>query len=291
MPPPVPAWAPVWTPAWAPPGCPPAAARRPPRRTPTLHPFPTLARLLAGLGLVLLVACDDKSDQGHPAAPDLAARARQAAEEKLRSGAPEPGAVRFRAVQSWPQAIARTVAVCGQANLTGAADDAFIPFVSVVSFEGDAARVDQHFATSSPEATRVYIDIVTRCFEGGGPQSARQIASSPLPPLPNDPPRNFQPPAAAPPAPPPGTARPAAPPAAAAPSVAPAPMPPGGAQRVTLRQNGNLRSAPVGGSTVLQVVQRGTTLRVFGQAPGGWYQVGGSEPIGWIHGSLLDEGQ
>ncbi|MBP0444820.1 SH3 domain-containing protein [Roseomonas sp. SSH11] len=49
----------------------------------------------------------------------------------------------------------------------------------------------------------------------------------------------------------------------------------------------NLRSSPTGGGAVLRVLPRGTRLKVFAEAPGGWYQVGVTEPTGWIHGSML----
>jgi uncharacterized protein YraI len=57
---------------------------------------------------------------------------------------------------------------------------------------------------------------------------------------------------------------------------------------VTVRSPVNLRTAPHG--AVLRVLPRGEVLQVFGQAPGGWLQVGQGEAWGWAHSSLLDTG-
>jgi hypothetical protein len=39
---------------------------------------------------------------------------------------------------------------------------------------------------------------------------------------------------------------------------------------------------------LVRVVRPGTSLTVFGEAPGGWLQVGeADQPIGWIHQSAL----
>ena len=54
-----------------------------------------------------------------------------------------------------------------------------------------------------------------------------------------------------------------------------------------MRQPGNLRMHPNGGGQVLRVVPAGTSLTIFGTAPGGWYQVGDASPEGWVHGSLV----
>ncbi|GAV35030.1 bacterial SH3 domain protein [Roseomonas sp. TAS13] len=55
-----------------------------------------------------------------------------------------------------------------------------------------------------------------------------------------------------------------------------------------MRQGGNLRTQPRNQSQVLRVLPRGTALSVFGESPGGWYQVGSDQPWGWVHGSLTD---
>ncbi|MFT8246206.1 SH3 domain-containing protein [Roseomonas sp. BN140053] len=247
---------------------------------------PFLGAAAGLLALVLLPGCDEKKETA-PAAPELGDQARQAAEARLRSGARDGAAVRFRAMQTYAQALPRSVAVCGHVNLTGGSDEPFIPFVSVVSFDAEAEappRVDQHLANSSQEATRVYVELVSRCFEGGGPQSNRQMAPAPLPPLPTGLPRFGEPAAGnAPAAPVAETQAPAAPTPAEAATARPGP------EGVAMRQNGNLHSGPVGASPVLRVVPRGTPVRVYAQAPGGWYQIGSAtEAWGWMHGSLLD---
>ncbi|MDT8275878.1 SH3 domain-containing protein [Roseomonas mucosa] len=58
--------------------------------------------------------------------------------------------------------------------------------------------------------------------------------------------------------------------------------------RIAMRQSGNLRTQPRNQSQVLRVLPRGTALSVFGESPGGWYQVGSDQPWGWVHGSLTD---
>lgn len=50
----------------------------------------------------------------------------------------------------------------------------------------------------------------------------------------------------------------------------------------------NIRREPAATAPVQRVVRPGTVLQVFGEAPGGWLQVGqGAGPIGWIHRSAL----
>jgi hypothetical protein len=58
--------------------------------------------------------------------------------------------------------------------------------------------------------------------------------------------------------------------------------------RIAMRQAGNLRSQPRNQSQVLRTLPRGTPLSVFGEALGGWYQVGADRPWGWVHSSLTD---
>jgi len=53
-----------------------------------------------------------------------------------------------------------------------------------------------------------------------------------------------------------------------------------------MRQNGNIRSGPQG--ETLRIEPQGKELRVFGEAPGGWLQIGGdTEANGWVHSSLV----
>ena len=56
----------------------------------------------------------------------------------------------------------------------------------------------------------------------------------------------------------------------------------------TIRSAANVRSTPSSSGAVLRTATRGASLQVFGQAPGGWFQVGEAEPWGWVHGSLLE---
>ena len=52
-----------------------------------------------------------------------------------------------------------------------------------------------------------------------------------------------------------------------------------------MRQNGNIRIAPQG--ETIRVEPQGKELRVFGEAPGGWLQIGDTEANGWVHSSLV----
>jgi hypothetical protein len=56
---------------------------------------------------------------------------------------------------------------------------------------------------------------------------------------------------------------------------------------VIVRQSSNVHSDPKGPS--IRTVQQGATLHIFGQAPGGWYQVGDTAPFGWVHESMLSK--
>jgi hypothetical protein len=245
---------------------------------------------LAPLALlaVLLAGCEesprrDAGAEGAAAMPRARA-AVQAAEDRLRARLRIEGPMTLRAVAAHRQAIADTVAVCGQINPSGRGDEPFIPWVAVVAFEGDRpARTELVLGASSAEASRVYLELVDRCWDGGGPAHARAVAR-PLPPMPSELPRQV---------PPAEVAAPAAAPAVPAP-IAPPPSPPSavaatGTVTTTSRHPVNIRAHPSGGGAVLRIVPRGATLQVFGEAPGGWLQVGeGGEPWGWLHSSLLD---
>ncbi|MBR0643280.1 SH3 domain-containing protein [Plastoroseomonas hellenica] len=243
-------------------------------------------RLAAALIAASLASgCDDKRDQQTASSFDATAHARRVAEDGILARAGRRGAV-LRAVQVYRQALAGTVTVCGQINPTGRGDQAYIPFVTVVTYEEAPDRgqprfqLVQHLADSSAAATRVYVEMVSRCFEGGGPRDARSVQT--LPPLPTGLPHEAEE------MPAPSAAQ--QPAAGAAPVTTAVAAPPLTSSRnnVTTRQHANLRSNPAGGGAVLRVVPPGSSLRVFGEAPGGWYQVGDTEPWGWIHGSLLD---
>jgi hypothetical protein len=231
-----------------------------------------------------LAACDDPPREARreapaPPAPIAAqhAEALRASEERLRARLNREGYVQ-RAVVVHRQAMPGHFAVCGQVNPTGRAEDAFIPYVAVVALDGPAARVELHYAGSTIEATRVYFEMVDRCFDGGGPPSAR-AASRPRPPAPAELPRAR-----------PEEARPA--PAAAAPEAAiPRAEVPGAMaiEGIALtRGPANIRAHPSGGGAVLRVAPRGAILQVFAEAPGGWLQVGEQEPWGWVHRSVLE---
>lgn len=246
------------------------------------------ARLAAALiAASLTTGCDDKQQQQAASSFDTTAHARRVAEEGILARVGRRGAV-LRAVQVYRQALAGTVTVCGQINPSGRGDDAYIPFVSVVTYEEVPERgqprflLVQHLADSSASATRVYVEMVSRCFEGGGPRDARTVPT--LPPLPSGLPHAAEEMPALPPS---VGQQPAA---GAAPAATAVTAPPLASSRsnVTTRQHANLRTSPGGGGVVLRVMPPGSSLRVFGEAPGGWYQVGDTEPWGWIHGSLLD---
>jgi hypothetical protein len=245
--------------------------------------------LPAAAALALLAACDDPAPapqrtETPPAAQEgRTAAAMQATEQRLRARLREEGALTLRAVQGYRQAMAEAHVICGQVLPGGRRGEPYLPFVSIVTFEGErAAGVEFHLAATSAEATRVYYEMVDRCFDGGGPPNARTTVR-PLPPAPAvQPGQAFAPPAALPP-----VAGPtAAPPQAGPAPSAVAPIAPTARGTVSVRSAANIRTHP--GGEVLRVAPRGATLDVFEEAPGGWYKVGEGEPWGWVHGSLLE---
>ncbi|MBL6455808.1 SH3 domain-containing protein [Belnapia sp. T6] len=242
---------------------------------------PLLAVIATGLA-----ACDDPP-KNQPGLDPALAIARQAAEAQVRARLRMVGEMQMRAVQTWRQQVPNTVAVCGQVNPTGEANDPFIPWVVTVSLkEGRTERADLVIGMSNAEAGRVFVEMLDRCFEGGGPPTGRPQARA-LPPLPLDVAPALQrgtPPTAA-----------TAPGPPALPTVVvPAPAPslpaaaPGRMVTTTAAHPVNIRSQPGGGGAVVQIVPRASNLRVFGEAPGGWLQVGEDQPFGWVHGSMLD---
>lgn len=260
------------------------------------------------LTLLALAGCDDPktAQRGEGAARQPTGRpgeAARAVEERLQARIGATGPLMQRAVQLHRQALSDTLAICGQLNPTGRGDDAFIPYVAVANFEGERlARLDLFLAASTPEATRVYFEMVDRCWDGGGPTSPRGTLR-PLPPAPSGLPRNVegdpapavtrqspaQPEAAerlVPAAPIPAPGVPGAALVPAAPPVAGGP--PRGTVTTTLRSPANIRSEPSGGGSVVRVAPRGSALQVYGEAAGGWYMVGEGEPWGWVHGSMLE---
>jgi hypothetical protein len=258
-----------------------------------------LAMALAGwLGAGLLTACDDTPRP--PATPQAAsekvAHARRVAEDQVRSGLHSPAAAQFRGVQVYQQADGRVIAVCGQVNPAARENQAFIPFVAVVTYakRPDAGApefdIELYVAASNAEATRTYIETTSRCGENGGPQQVgNRRVIPPLPPLPSDLPDELQ--AAR----PPRTGGAPAGQFVLQPLPGPAPGRPAeptvstvSGQTVVMRQHGNIRVAPVGGSQLVRVAPKGTALRVFAQAPGGWLQVGEGNAEGWVHSSLVE---
>ena len=161
---------------------------------------------LAGLVIAgpLLSACDEKPRAPEPRGPHRRTWPRMPAGSPRISSAPacaprrQPGSA---ACRSTSRADTRVVAVCGQVNPAGREDQAFIPFVSVVTYarRPDAGPpefdIEQYVATSNAEATRMYIEMTSRCGENGGPRQVgnRQVIP-PLPPLPSDLPDQIQPP-------------------------------------------------------------------------------------------------
>jgi len=242
-----------------------------------------VASLLALIAMGL-AACDDPP-KNMPGPGSVLASARQAAEAQVRARLRMVGEMQMRAVQAWQQQMSNTIAVCGQINPTGEATDPFIPLVAVVAIkEGRVERTDLVIGMSNSEAGRVFVEMLDRCFEGGGPPTGRPQARA-LPPLPLDVSRVQQRAASPLNTPAPvvtGSPVPVSP-GPASPSIAASPM-------VTTKAAHpvNIRNQPGAGGAVIRIVPRASTLRVFGEAPGGWLQVGEDQPFGWVHGSMLD---
>jgi hypothetical protein len=222
--------------------------------------------------LVALTGCDE-GEASPPARPPETRQevAREAALAALRHRLRPRGNIEQRGVQVFTQAMPDVLTVCGRARMPGAGQAPYWPYVAVVDLSGEAGMVvSLHLGASGAEASRVFLDMVDRCFDGGGPASARPMMRS-LPPLP-------EPDAAAETssraAPRPGRA---APPAAASGSVITA-----------SRVGANIRSSPRGGD-VVRVMAPGSSLQVLAEAPGGWFQVGeAGVALGWVHASVLE---
>ncbi len=219
-----------------------------------------LAAACSALGL--LTGCKDEHKPAAQAAsgPDKVVLA---VELDIRASAGMPGTPRFRGVHVFSQAIAQRQAVCGQLAPFGDDSNVFVPFVSVVTAAGDPARYtfEHRIGATTAEASRVYAAIVTYCYEDGGPAAGPFPSVNPTPPLPDDVPNPATP--------------------AASPKPAQA-----ASGNVTVRQAATLHADPHGAS--VRTVQRGTALKVFSQAPGGWLQVGATSPEGWMHESMLE---
>ena len=229
------------------------------------HRTPLPARLALGAALAL-GGC---KDQKPAATAPVADKVMEAVELDIRGLPGMPAAPRFRGERVYSQAIPLRTAVCGQ--VSPFADDGviFVPFVTVVTAiatPGEALRYtfDHRVGSSTTEASRVYAAIVTYCYDKGGPASGPFPSVSPTPPLPNVP-------------------DPAVAPAAAAKPASPAASASG---TVTVKQAATLHADPHGAS--VRTVQRGVTMKVFSNAPGGWLQVGATAPEGWLHESMVD---
>jgi hypothetical protein len=220
-----------------------------------------IAPLLLMAALITpLAGCGEGEASSRAAAGPRAEAARVAAEAALRG---RLRSAELRGVQVFGQALPDSMVVCGRAR--GGAGEAYAPYVAIIGFEGQAARVASlQLGASGPEASRVFVEMVDRCFEGGGPVNARVMARA-VPPLPT----NLEPEAPAVLADPLPTAAPAA-------------------RMATARTGANIRNAPRGGE-VVRSLPAGASLDVMGEAPGGWYQVGERGAVlGWVHASVVE---
>ena len=124
---------------------------------------PGIVRACTGLALLAALAACNEKDAKDGGGPERLTRAQAATEAALRAGLASYGQPELRAVQSYAQAMPNAVAVCGQVNAKGASG-AFVPFVTVVTYPDGADPVlEQHVALSDVEATRVYVETVSRC--------------------------------------------------------------------------------------------------------------------------------
>ncbi|TCH99523.1 SH3 domain-containing protein [Roseococcus sp. SYP-B2431] len=227
---------------------------------------PALSAL--ALSLIALAACGEQQAASEPSSGRQQA-ARAAAEASLQARLRGQGAQQ-RGVQVFAQALPDTLAICGRTTMTGASGAPYVPYVAVVSFEGESPRVaNLVLGATGPEASRVFVEMTDRCFDGGGPATARVMARS-FPPLPV-----------------PGAPQ-AEGEAAAEVAAAPEPARPASTVMVSSRSAANLRSATRNGE-VIRTLPPSSTLEVIGEAPGGWYQVGDrGSAMGWVHASVLE---
>ncbi len=238
---------------------------------------------VALLGPLLLSGCKEPKSAAGQAASGTTHQAEVAAEQAIRAAMPAAKEMQFRGVQVWSQAMPHRWAVCGQVSPFADDPALFVPFVSVVSIAGDGTATvpDPAFVgTGVSEADRTYLALVTNCYADGGPADSPMASVPPIPPLPNTVPS----PSLA------GTGPLAATPQAPAGRVAGGPAADASATQtasgdITMRQNANVHASPHGPS--VRVVPQGTALRIFGAAPGGWYEVGDTAPWGWVHESMF----
>ena len=238
--------------------------------------------------IVLLSGCGDEKRDAARAAASAAERVRKAAEQNILAAAAAPTRIQFRGMQVYRQAMPRRNAVCGQVNPFVDDPNIFVPFVSLVIAEGGQDgrpryQFEQHVATTTSEASRVYLAIVEYCYDEGGPTPGPYHSVMPMPPFPDtipDPRSRSRSP----------TRSGKTPPEVLEPAKVTmsdaVPERTSASGSVSMRRNANLHARPHG--PALQVVPQGTVMRVFSQAPGGWLQVGDTRPLGWIHESMLD---
>lgn len=225
--------------------------------------------LLLGALCGPLAACNEGEASSRTANPTQAAAsdprhetARMAAEIVLRTRLRH---AELRGVQVFSQALPDTMVVCGRAR--NAREDAYAPYVGVINFEGGTPRVASfQYGSTGAEASRVFLEMVDRCFDGGGPATSRATARA-TPPLPSNPVAETP---------------------AAAPVAQSEPAPTAPARMATARSNANIRNMP-GGGDVLRTLPAGARMEVLAQAPGNWFQLGqNGAVVGWAHGSLLE---
>ena len=232
-----------------------------------------------GFGAAALLLNRQQATQVATSRPDPDSTAETVALETLRNRQRNTAAVAFREVRVWRYGPPDERAVCGVMT-SPELPSGSAPFVmrvvlpqSIVPGPSDRPRPRSimtvledgpGLARPSPAASRRF------CHDGDPPLPAEpQIAAAPPEPRPREMPVSPDGPA----------------PAESGPTED------SGVTRdqVMVASPANLRSGPGGSWPVLSVVPRGQILTVFDRAPGGWLQVGGQEPWGWIHGSLLAE--
>lgn len=220
----------------------------------------TLLTAVSGVLWASLLGCTLAAAQAVP--PDTAVRLWDAVRASLRERAGPAANARFRDMETYQQATPGEYAVCGKVSLSGRDAD-FVYFVSVAGADarGGFRVKGSYLVSSGDEARYAYAEITQRCVENG----RGQVDAAGTPPPPPSPSYGQD-----------------APPEPSATDAAE-----GGQRSVTLRQGANLRAGPSSDYPVLRTLPRGTVLQVFRDAPGGWYQVGDTQPRGWMHTSML----